>query len=332
MPNGRRFIAGEHKHIPYNPDTLAEFYIDSESGLPCVRYYAKCDYSQKNLIQAYCKMCSLLQKRAPLNSLFCNYFSDELLIRRGYEITPTKLQLHNYGPNASKNTSDQITFDLQNEMDSYEIAFNLSTDVDFDRLPSNIMHALLQREGRASVALRRLPHHYIKDADDDAAKFQTTATDSDAQRIRHSRAETLTEIENCRSAFLRAFQLQLTHLAFSTNTAPTIAQNLRPEPRLFNEDCNPGSRVYPLPGLRSLAMAISTACYPNVIYAVSKMSSPMLRLEGPKTITQNQSGTCTVRDFYMYKCAYDVLPTAYPFGCIIDLYPRRSDPDNLVTS
>ena len=319
MPNGRRFIAGEHKHIPHNPDTLAEFYIDSESGLPCVRYYAKCDYSQKNLIQAYCKMCSLLQKWTPLNSLFCDYFSDELLIRPGYEITPTELRLHNYGPNASKNTSDQITFDLQNEMDSYELAFNLSADVDFDRLPSNIMHALLQREGRASVALRRLPHHYIKDADDDAAKFQTTATESDAQRIRHSRAETLTEIENCRSAFLRAFQLELVRFACSLNTAPTIAWNPRHRSPSFNQVCNTGRGVCDFPGLWGSYMAISTACPTNVIYAVSNQYTPLLRLEGPKTITQNQSETCTVQDFYLYKCAYDVLTIDHPLGCIIKL-------------
>ena len=318
MPGLKRFIAGEHKDIPPNMEMLAEYHPDSKSGLSGVQYYAKCDDAHRNLIQTYCKTHILLEKWTPLNSLFRNYFFDELLITRGYEMTPTELRLHNYGSHASKNTSDQITFDLRNAMDSYEVAFNLSADVDFETLPSNILNMLYHREGRASVALKQLPYHYIKDAGDDAAKFQTTATSNDAQRIRHSHVEMLTEIESCCSAFLRTFQSKLTHFACSPNTAPTIAWNTKHRTSLFDKACSTGRGVCPFPGLSGPTMAISNACPTNVIYAVSNVPSPMLRLEGPKTITQNQSETCTVQDFYLYKCVYDVLHIDYPLGCIIE--------------
>ena len=307
--------------MPDNPETLAEYRLDSESGLPCVQYYSKCDDAQKKLIQAYCKMCKLLKKWAPLNLLFSNYFLDELLTTRGCEVTLTGLRLHNYGSNAFENTSDQILFDLQNEMDSYEVRFNLSEDMDFGRLPSDILRALRQRERRASAALEQLPHHYIKDAGDDAAKFQTQTPNSDAQRIRHSRAETFTEIEHCCSAFLRAFLLRLTRFACSPNTAPQIIQNSGGDISLFNDICGVGRGVYPFPNPWSSKMAISTACCPNLIYAVSKQSNPLLRLEGPKIITQDQSETCTVQDFYLYRCAHDVMHIGHPFGCVIDLVP-----------
>ena len=285
-----------------------------------LQYHPKCDDAHKNLIQAYCKMCRLLQKWAPLNLLFCNYYFDELYITRGYYVTPTILRLDS-GTDSSNSTSDTITFDLRNEMDSYKVGFDLSVDVDFESLPSDIMHALLQREGRASFALKRLPHHYIKDAGDDAAKFQTKTPNSDAQRIRHSQAETLTEIESCRSAFSRAFPLELMRFACSPKTAPTIAWNPKHKTPLFDKACSTGHGVCSFPGMWGNNMAISTACCPNLIYAVSTPYSPLLRLEGPKIITQNQYGTCTVQDFYLYKCAHDVMHIGHPFGCVIDLVP-----------
>lgn len=250
--------------------------------------------------------------------MFAPLLIDELYHTHDFMHPATPPVIRSHEPDKFEHKYSRIPFDLQNTMNSYAVPHDLSANKYFEALPKDISCALNTRAECALTALEQLPSYYIKDASDDAAKFQTTATESNAQRIRHSRAEALTEIEDCRSAFERAFGLRLTRFACSLNTAITIAGNMMPEPTFFEKACRNGG-VCPFPGMPNATMAISTECPDDVLYAVSGVSRSLLQAEGPKIIKQNQSGTCTVLDYYQYKCVHEDATTDHPFGYKIDL-------------
>jgi len=316
MP-GYGFYIGEHTHVPYNPSP--------QNHIPKPAFPAsKFDDAHKNLTDVYCKLRALQQKWLPLDSMFARRTCDRLRCTSSFA---TNIRCENDQSHEPYEwESGKIAFDLDRVMDPYEVPLDLSTDGPFEDLPLDVAHALCKREWHARNALKRLPYYYIKNAGDDEAKFQTTAPDSDAQRITAPHAETIQEIDECCRAFLPPLELKLKRFACSPDTAKRIAQNLGPNLTSLQKACIANGGVCEFPGLSGPTMAVSPACLDDVLYAVSSAFCPLLKAEGPTIIKQDQSGTCTVLDYYQYKCAYEDLSTGRPFGCIIELKePRVND-------
>ncbi len=318
MPNERIFIAGRHEYMPHNPEPLADYYLDSEPALSRVRYRPQCDNAHKDLIQTYCKLHAIRAKFTPLDSMFKPLFIDDLRHTHVFTHRGTLPAIRRYGLTTFEHKSCQIPFDLRDTAKPYAVPHDLSADGNFETLFPDVACALLKRERDARDALKQIRYYYIKNAGNGEAKFRTAAPDNDAQRIVVPDAEAITEIHHCCIAFHTPSNLQLDRFACSLNTAKKIAQNLGSNLTSLQKDCIANGGVCDFPGLTGSTVAISSECPDDVLYAVSGASRSLFQAEGPKILKQSHSGTCTVLDYYQYKCIRD-LPDDRQFGCIIEL-------------
>ena len=292
----------------------------------------------------------VLGKQMPwffLDEMFVSMPMDQLTLRMTYKDNPAAAQRV---PRRARYDQSYVAYD--------EIEFNLEkTVMSYDIPIEDPMRALLSptepieqsqeysikfaRENDAMEALKKLKYYYKRsDLSKGADAFEhesapTLASDDDnipnpepldANGF-HSKNKTVNELQKARTAFLKLYDLPLTHAACSPTTAMNIAQNTWTGANtIFNvEAYRTVGGVRPFPGLADATMVIAPLLDDNVIYWTSKPSLPLVLGEGPKITKKwddeeqwtNKSASA---DFYQYKCAHeDLSEIPRKFGVIMQV-------------
>ena len=278
-----------------------------------------------------------------LDEMFNTLTLDTLLYRMSFQNNPAATQ--EVGPREEYDTAkveyDEISFSLTKKVTSWDIPIedplraliNPITPLQKNNEWSNLYY----RENDALKALQAIGNHYTKDATG-AGKFTATSapTDNATKRISnpsdlasgnvHSDNKTVNELQDLRNAFLKQYDMDLTHWACSPKTAMAIAQNTWTQNNtIFNvEAYRTRGGVRSFPGLADATMVISIACPDNVLYAVNKPFGALWKAEGPKITKSWEDNTRWTQqtakaDFFQYKCAHEDLTLNRKFGVIVDL-------------
>ena len=302
FPKDNAFVAGDYTFKPDNWGKLEMISLEVEPGCT-VNFDVQCgDPTLMRLAKTYCRM-KLQQKQPYLDCMFDDQDLDRL----------------------ESDGRDEILFELQKSADTYDLHVGSTSDA----LPINLSDVanawLYRREQLALIALEQLEHHYQKNAKDDAMRFRLTAAPANdsIQRISnpanrsHDKCKALIEISECRVAFMNTFKRPLDRVACSLDTATELTRGT-PTYDEIESAVGTNGMVCPLPCMEGTTMVIATACPRNVLYAASKYA--LLKYEGPKIISQNQSGIHTVRDLNLHKCAHEDPSGNETLGFIIDLH------------